>query len=210
MAVKYFYLYMTVYVNQNYTPGFKKWCCNLLLSLMSPAIVQIFNVLTMTIVKYMNSKENRISKSYIKLSAMKKVIWLQFFHSAAFPLGLWFLSHRGMFDELIDRSGDSFKNMDFVRSHIFWVQLVNVIFTPVMSTIDLPHYISQMIKRKDAQTELKKSHSNKYSKKDINVMYEKDEFPTEMALANYIRTYFIACFFLDIVPMGTFFAYYSW
>ena len=205
LATKYYYLSWTATAQEAIeTPWIRK-AVLLLLPLMSPTVVVIFNSLTVSLVSYITEKERHVSGSEVAVSNLLKMIGLQFFHAVGFPFCLWYLSKRGLFEGLIDKTGQTFKNMDFIRSHIFWMLLVNAFVTPLLSHVDIATRVKIYLKKRKLASAASKKKQWDFSAKELNEIFEPAPFPMSVTVANMIRSSFVAAFYIDLAPSGMLF-----
>lgn len=168
------------------------------LPFISSFAVNVLNFLVILITSKLTRAERHLSNSDMILSHARKLIWLQFFNSAGFPVALWILAHTDRFSELLK----NYTQVDTISKHVLSMLITNMFLNPIMHIVSPGHLYKIWWTRRRIQQDLEAERPVNLTQKDLNMMYDPEDPSLHVRYASLVRTYFVSCFFFDILPIG--------
>ena len=168
------------------------------LPFISSFAVNILNFLVILITSKLTRSERHLSNSDMILSHARKLIWLQFLNSAGFPVALWILAHTDRFGSLLKK----YTEVDAISKHVLSMLITNMFLNPIMHIVSPGFLYKLWWTRRRIQNDLEAEKPVNLTQKDLNLMYEPEDPSLHVRYASLVRTFFVSCFFFDILPIG--------
>lgn len=157
---------------------------------MLPSMVtQILNYLIIALATRLTKKEKHFSISEGTLSLTRKLIWIQFINSAGFPIALHLLSN-------------DYGGIDNVTTFVFNMQLTNLWMNPLLHAFAPGFLIQEFWVKRRLEKRLRKTEPVTTTQKELNELLEPPELAIHVRYSSIIRTFFVSCFFFDMLPIG--------
>ena len=157
---------------------------------MLPSIVtQVLNFVIIELAIRLTDKERNFSVSGGTLSLTRKLVWIQFVNSAGFPIALHALSseHGGISN---------------LTSYIFKMLLTNMWLNPLLHTLDPGIFLREFFVKRPIEKKLMLLEPVSITQRELNKLFEPADLAMLTRYASVIRTFFVACLFIEILPSG--------
>jgi hypothetical protein len=152
-----------------------------------PAISgQLLNLLLVSFTMYLSQFERKLSQSEYLLTLTRKLIYMQFFNAAGFPLLMSFIDKQ-------------YGGVDNLSGQIFNTLLTNIILNPLLHIFN-PGYFIGVFQRMFICMKFMTGSEVLMTQKELNMMFAPPEMSMHVRYASVVRTFFISCFYLEIVP----------
>jgi hypothetical protein len=130
--------------------------------------------------------EKHLSKSQWVLSFTRKLVFFQFLNSTLVAIA-------------INISPDFFGGNPNLEEYIFNQLLTNIFLGPFMHLFD-PFFIMRILRRRSAVSKIKNNEFPDLNQKDLNQLHEPNGAGINGRYSAVVRTFFVSCFFFEIVP----------
>ena len=155
----------------------------------SSLLVSLLNMIIVTIALKMSRYEKHLSHSMFTLSHTRKLIVLQFINTVGIVIGLTYVpAHLGGIT--------SFSQTVFIN------MLTNLVLNPLLHAFD-PSHLARLLKQYTVKKKMEKDKDfSEMTQKELNELFEPADLTIYLRYTSVIRTFFVSCFFFDILPLG--------
>ena len=154
-----------------------------------PAITaQVLNFFLVGFTQYLSQFERKLSQTEYLLTLTRKLIYMQVLNAAGFPLLLSFVRKE-------------YGGVENLSQQIFSTLLTNIFLNPLLHMFN-PGYMLRAVKRYYISMRLRMGSEVLMTQKELNEMFAPPDMSMQVRYASVVRTFFISCFFLEIVPSG--------
>lgn len=161
----------------------------LTLPLLPSIVTQVLNFVIIELAIRLTDKERNFSVSGGTLSLTRKLVWIQFVNTAGFPIALHALSteHGGISN---------------LTSYIFKMLLTNMWLNPLLHTLDPGIFLREFFVKRPIEKKLMLLEPVSITQRELNELFEPADLAMHTRYASVIRTFFVACFFFEMLPSG--------
>ena len=161
------------------------------LGFLTLVIGESFNFFLVNLINYLDEFEKHISETDSLLSKTRKLIYFQFFNTALFPFILSYFRN--------DLSGFS-----SLPNYIFKSLLLNIFIGPLMAALDTASFWRRFIIQPITINKLMSHQFVSLTQKELNLLIEPADINFQLRYSSIVRTFFVACFYFEILPSGMF------
>ncbi len=154
----------------------------------SSMLVSVLNVVIVTVSIKMSRYEKHLSHSMFSLSHTRKLVLLQFVNTAGIALGLTYLPQ--------DLGG-----VESLTVYVFYMQLTNLLLGPVAHALD-PEHLMSLARQWWIRRKIESNAFTQLTQKEVNELFEPPDLAIYLRYCSVIRTFFVSCFFFDVLPIG--------
>ena len=155
-----------------------------------PSMVnQILNFVLISIAARLSKSEKHFSISEEVMSLTRKLIWIQFVNTAGFPVALSILSN-------------DYGGIDNITYQIFNSLLTNLWMNPLLHAFSPGFFLTEFWTKRRVENRLIKGEFVEITQKELNDLFEPPEMSMHTRYASIVRTFFVSCFFFDVLPIG--------
>ena len=163
----------------------------LTLPLLPSVVTQLLNFVLIEIAVKLTDREQNLSVSSGILSSTRKLVWIQFVNSAGFPVALYTLSNE-------------YDGIDNITTYIFKMQLTNMWLNPLLHALDPAFFLREFWVKRQLEKKLMRLKPVSITQKELNELFEPPDLAMHTRYASVIRTFFVSCFFFEMLPSGMF------
>ena len=161
-------------------------------------VVNVLNFIVILFTSNLTKNERHLSESEATLSHARKLIWLQFINSAGFPIALWIISHIKNYEE----SQYKHREVTAISKYVLSMLITNIFMNPLMHAVNPSFLYKTWWVRRRIEKRLLAGEAVDMTQKELNMLYEPQELSLHVRYASLVRTFFVSCFFFDIMPFG--------
>jgi hypothetical protein len=167
------------------------WTTNMIvqgIQLCSSMMVSLLNVVIVTVSIKMSKYEKHLSHSMFNLSHTRKLVFIQFINTAGIALGLSYLP-------------ENLGGVDSLTVYVFYMLLTNLLLGPVAHALD-PEHLARLLSQWWTRKKIESNSFTQMTQKEVNELFEPPDMAIYLRYCSVIRTFFVSCFFFDILPVG--------
>jgi hypothetical protein len=167
------------------------WTTNMIvqgIQLGSSMMVSVLNIVIVSISVKMSRYEKHLSHSMFNLSHTRKLVFLQFINTAGIALSLTYLPQE-------------LGGVESLTVYVFYMLLTNLLLGPLTHALD-PEHLIRLVKQWWIRKQIESNSFTQMTQKEVNELFEPPDMAIYLRYCSVIRTFFVSCFFFDILPIG--------